>query len=535
MSELRSPKQQRAHLVRSLRAEGRSWVEVAEIVRHRYRVNARVALRYAHGWSQRQAADEWNQRWPDELKTLKAFSYWETWPSSTGHAPCFDNLSKLAQLYECAVSDLLVDLPDFRHLDRIPAADYALGVRQSGTLIVPGSSSAPGGAATFAVRQALPAHLADEYATAETVRGGNVDRRNALKAIGAGAALCPLTGQVTGLRELVLNAAHSSAVLHSAIDTSKIEDRTLDETRQDLNRLVTDYVAMSGLNHILAELVILRDRLYMLLTRYGQQPGDARELHLLLGATCVLLASVSHDLGEPRAAMIQTRTALAFAERAGHAGLITWVHGSRAIIASWWGSADDVLHHAQRARAAGLSGIGAIRLAGIEARALAQRGQHQQGVELLRTAQAQRDKLSTTDSLRDLGEVFTFSAARQHHRNAATGTYMYDWEAVEREASRAISLYGTPETGQRWPVAMTISRVYLAQARLGLSGPEGAQDALTPVFNIPDEQRIHQTVRELSRVRVQLRSKAYANLPAARDLDEAIHNFAPVVDNQKQS
>ncbi len=117
MGELRSLKQQRERLVRSLRASGASWVEVAAALQQRYRVNARVALRYAHGWSQRQAADAWNQRWPDELKTFKSFSYWEQWPSSTGHAPSFDNLSKLAQIYECAVSDLLVDLPDFRHLD----------------------------------------------------------------------------------------------------------------------------------------------------------------------------------------------------------------------------------------------------------------------------------------------------------------------------------------------------------------------------------------------------------------------------------
>ena len=137
MSELRSPKQQREHLVRSLRAEGRSWVEVAEVLRQRYRVSARAAFRYAHGWSQGQAADEWNRRWPDELKTFKMFSYWEAWPSSTGHAPCFDNLSKLAQLYECAVSDLLVDLPDFRHLDSAPAAGNALAVRQSGTPVIP--------------------------------------------------------------------------------------------------------------------------------------------------------------------------------------------------------------------------------------------------------------------------------------------------------------------------------------------------------------------------------------------------------------
>lgn len=122
MGELRSVKQQRGQLVRSLRAEGKSWVSVAEVLRRRFGVNARVALRYVHGWSQRQAADEWNKRWPDELKTFKMFSYWEMWPSSTGHAPSFDNLTKLAELYECAVSDLLVDLPDFRHLDAIDSA-----------------------------------------------------------------------------------------------------------------------------------------------------------------------------------------------------------------------------------------------------------------------------------------------------------------------------------------------------------------------------------------------------------------------------
>jgi hypothetical protein len=53
------------------------------------------------------------------LKTFKNFSYWELWPSSTGHAPSLDTLSKLAELYECAVSDLLEDLPSFRHRDAV--------------------------------------------------------------------------------------------------------------------------------------------------------------------------------------------------------------------------------------------------------------------------------------------------------------------------------------------------------------------------------------------------------------------------------
>lgn len=136
MTQLRSKKQERNQLRCVLRAAGKSWVEVAEVLRQHYRLNARVAFRYAHGWSQRRAADEWNHRWPDELKTFKNFSYWELWPSSTGHAPSFDNLSKLAELYECAVSDLLVDLPDFRHLDTAVGptslnADEALAVLPS--------------------------------------------------------------------------------------------------------------------------------------------------------------------------------------------------------------------------------------------------------------------------------------------------------------------------------------------------------------------------------------------------------------------
>lgn len=142
MGQVRSQKQQRGDLVRSLRAAGRSWVAVADVLRERYRLNPRVAFRYAHDWSQRRAAEEWNQRWPDELKTFKNFSYWELWPSSTGHAPSFDNLTKLAELYECAVSDLLADLPDFRHLDSADPAALAANGPPAGQSLARGLSSA---------------------------------------------------------------------------------------------------------------------------------------------------------------------------------------------------------------------------------------------------------------------------------------------------------------------------------------------------------------------------------------------------------
>ncbi|MGH3938421.1 MAG: hypothetical protein ACRDTG_07255 [Pseudonocardiaceae bacterium] len=80
-------------------------------------MNARVALRLVRGWSQDDAAEQWNDRWPANFKTFKNFSYWENWPSRTGHAPSLDVLGKLAELYECRVADLVDDCADFSSAD----------------------------------------------------------------------------------------------------------------------------------------------------------------------------------------------------------------------------------------------------------------------------------------------------------------------------------------------------------------------------------------------------------------------------------
>lgn len=116
MSQPLSRRRERSALSARLRAQGLSWVEVAEVLRSRHGVNARAALRLAHGWSQRQAAEAWNERWPDDLKSAKNFSYWETWPVS-GHAPSLATLDRLARLYQCSMADLLVDCSDYRYLD----------------------------------------------------------------------------------------------------------------------------------------------------------------------------------------------------------------------------------------------------------------------------------------------------------------------------------------------------------------------------------------------------------------------------------
>jgi hypothetical protein len=116
-TRVRSLREAQQRHARELRQAGMSWAEMAGVFQKRYNVNARVAHRLARGWSQREAADRWNERWPDDPKTFKNFSYWEQWPNKTGYTPSLDVLTRLAELYQCHISDLLSDGPKFNHLD----------------------------------------------------------------------------------------------------------------------------------------------------------------------------------------------------------------------------------------------------------------------------------------------------------------------------------------------------------------------------------------------------------------------------------
>lgn len=113
----RSIRQEQLELVSTLREQRASWPIIARALSEQYGVNMRVAFRLAHGWSQREAADRWNQRWPAEPKTFKNLSYWENWPSKTGYEPSLDVLARLAELYECSASDLLSDYADYSPQD----------------------------------------------------------------------------------------------------------------------------------------------------------------------------------------------------------------------------------------------------------------------------------------------------------------------------------------------------------------------------------------------------------------------------------
>jgi hypothetical protein len=104
----------------ALRARQASWVRIAETIRHDYDgVSALEALRIAHGWRQRDVADAWNRRWPDELIDPQKVSYAESWLSlpGAGREPRLSTLMRFAEIMECDVEDLVRGLATFGHLD----------------------------------------------------------------------------------------------------------------------------------------------------------------------------------------------------------------------------------------------------------------------------------------------------------------------------------------------------------------------------------------------------------------------------------
>ena len=109
-----------------LRAAGWSYGQIAAEWRQRHGFNSRVAFRLAHGLTQSEVAQRWNEQWPDPQspKTAKQISYWEIWPAPGGRCPSLDTLNRLAYLYRCSAGELLGGA-DYSHLDSVHASRIA--------------------------------------------------------------------------------------------------------------------------------------------------------------------------------------------------------------------------------------------------------------------------------------------------------------------------------------------------------------------------------------------------------------------------
>jgi tetratricopeptide (TPR) repeat protein len=126
LGQRQSQKEELAGLREELRGLGWTYRDIAARLRDERKINSRVAFRLAHGLTQQEVADRWNELWPcddgETPITYKHISYWEAWPTKSGRTPSLKTLNRLARIYCCRANDLL-DGEDYSGFDA--AADPA--------------------------------------------------------------------------------------------------------------------------------------------------------------------------------------------------------------------------------------------------------------------------------------------------------------------------------------------------------------------------------------------------------------------------
>jgi hypothetical protein len=183
------------------------------VLSEEHRVNMRVALRWAHGWSQGDVATRWCERWPDDPKTFKNISYWERWPES-GHPPSLPTLDRLAELYQCDIADLVTDMPGYRQRD---GAERANQDAQLVTKLAAGPTSS-----VAALAERIKAMSTEEIARVATALARHLDpttnRRSLLLKLSAAlsvAATVPAFATAAVADEDVPLAGDLSGIWHS--------------------------------------------------------------------------------------------------------------------------------------------------------------------------------------------------------------------------------------------------------------------------------------------------------------------------------
>ncbi|MGE7439938.1 XRE family transcriptional regulator [Kitasatospora sp. NPDC001175] len=466
----------------SLRAEmltaGAPLVAIAAEMRARFGLRPREAWRHAHGMTTQQAADAFNdiagsRPGGGPAADASLVGKWEKWPGSSGRRPTLPVLAVLAELYGTDLDDLL-DLDDRRAL---PDVDLRLLRHRADT----------------------PQDTPPQTPSTVTV---------------------PLSGP-----ELVDVAARESAQWAQWAEASNIGNIALEQLQADTQYLAAAYLTEDPML-VLAQTRAMRDRVFGLLEGH-QRPTQSRDLYVIAGYLCGLLAWMSSDLGyraqaetHGRTAWLCAeladhpgrtawlcaeladhpgRTAWLCAELADHPGLRGWVCSTRSKVSFWSGRLREAVQHAQRGAACRPPGTAAILLTCQEADAWAELGAHREAQSALQRAADAGDQELAQPANDDIGGLFSCASAR--HANYGASVHLRGGTA---QAALAHADHGLAELARQSIRAYgTEAQLHITRAgALLLSGDtDEVAAAIAPVLALPGDHRtapVLQRLRELA-------------------------------------
>lgn len=462
-------RQQQARLRKEMTEAGLHIDRIAAEMTRQFQLRPRTAYRVACGLTQQQAADRYNgravQAGTDALgaATMDAsrISNIEAWPAS-GRRPTLPVLKILARAYSTTMNRL-VDFDDLKHM---PESD----------------------------RQALlnprPAASPDRPAEFRSTPSRRLTQRRILNDV------------------LINQAAEESQALAEIAETANVDNAGTDELLDQVVTLAHSYLS-KPLREVHFDLLRVRDRAGALL-RGRQLPSQTRDLYLVAGSVCAMLANVGMDYGRTTAAQAQARAAWACAKAAGDPDLLAVIKGIQSSIAYWDGRPAE----AARLAAAGLrhpaKGTAGVYLASLEARARGQLGDRP-GTQ---AALEQASRLRERSGMDPIGGVFGFPQAKQHLYAASAQVWLCEPDAAEQEATASLLCYQDPANTHSYGDEAG-ARLDLVVARLQGGRLDGAVDALRPVLDLPPHLRVASVNVRCARVLHLLRGR-FGDAPIGR-------------------
>jgi tetratricopeptide (TPR) repeat protein len=255
-------------------------------------------------------------------------------------------------------------------------------------------------------------------------------------------------------------------------------------------------------------------------------PAQARDLNFLAGALCGLMANASLDLGLEEAADDLARAAWTHGRIIDHPPLMGWARGTQALAAIWDQRHLDAARHAEDGLVNTPTGMGAVRLHAIYARALAALGDGDQARAAMKTAEKTRAD-ADHDELHDgIAGEFAFDQAKLRYYEALSLLDSEHPSEAGQAARAAISLYeAVPERARSYG-CVALARVQLARAQLMLDNLDDAADVLAKVLALDPQRRISSLNQHLDACRHLLRNAALRGSGVARELDRQLSAFS---------
>lgn len=305
---------------------------------------------------------------------------------------------------------------------------------------------------------------------------------------------------------------------HLALNMPGIDDYSvLEEELRDLARAYP----VQALPELINPLVTLQDAVHQAILS-PRRPGDATQLFTIGAVTGGVLAKASHDLGDPRAAVTQARTALILADQAGNTTVAAWLNGLMALIAYWDGRPQESLRYVERGLATEAVNSSTLWLESSGARAWARLGNEEQTTQSIHRADEIADAMERT-GLDELGGILTFTEARAAYYAADALSWLPHHPESVGAAQEAVDAYAD-DTQDTWAFGDAAgARCDQAIIRIANGEVEGAAESIAPVLELPRDLRIGGVVKSVQRVGAA--ADAAADSKSADELRDQIEAF----------